>query len=97
MTNVRKLFIPSRRRLSCFGWISLAAMIIAVFALKGVDVWILAWGWILLWPMLLLTKMSGGLSAENAFILGFGGILVLILYWYVVACLWLAVKDRIES
>ncbi|MEK6874262.1 MAG: hypothetical protein AABX52_00765 [Nanoarchaeota archaeon] len=95
--DLRTVFMPNARKLRCFSWVTCFSIVVAAFELKGVDVWILVWGWILLWPMLLLTTSVGGLSQENLFSVGLLGLLLLVIYWYIIACMLIVLKDYIES
>ena len=95
--NPKEVLTPTRLKLKCFGWTALISCILFAFILKGVDMWILIWGWILLWPMLAIATSQGGITADNVFTIGLAGLVCLIVYWYVFACVWITLKDYIES
>lgn len=91
------LFYPDGRKLRSFGIVSGISILIFAFILKGVDIWILFWGWALLWPILLLQYLAGGIDAGNIYWLAPLGLLLQCVYWYVFACVAIAIKDHIES
>ncbi|MBI4440690.1 hypothetical protein HY639_00840 [Candidatus Woesearchaeota archaeon] len=86
---------PQKRKWFCI--VLFIAAIEFIFVLTGVGVYLFFLGWILFLPVLLLIKAGVALSAANALYIIPSYLAASLVYWYLLSCVLVAVKEEIEK